>query len=433
MSRGISTNKRVTNQAACLQSRNITFVCRYYSTTTTQSEKRLTAPEASAIVGAGMSIVTVYEDGPTSPGYFSHSRGVQDAVHAHGAAVAIGQPAGSAIYFAVDYDATTTTTEGAITEYFQGVKDGLAQAGGGYDIGVYGSGRVCARIKENRELAKYSWLAESHGWAGHDQYLNPDIRQEIAHGTLCTLTGGVGGDYEDNFATANFGAFGSAGGGVGPAGVGSLAAAPVAAAGAGAAIPAGGAGAAGGYPAQVAARANGQFDQFHVFSEDDPPLRNQIRHYWEDIGFDFPGSSTPWSAVLVSWVMRQSGASASEFKASSAHSRFIFWAIQNLRNQTGLFWAHRLDEYAPKMGDIIQNNRGGQALTYDFAAAHEAYESHSAVVVEVGSDNNGRFAITVGGNESDTVGRKRVALNDNGFVRQRESNPYICVIENRKV
>src|SRR5437773_11279654 len=165
MSRGISTNRRVTNRVTCLRQNGIDFICRYYSHATKSTEKRITSPEAAAIVQAGMKIVTVYEDGPTNPGYFSRARGQADATRAHAAAQEIQQPAGSAIYFAVDFDASIADTNGRITEYFQGVKDGLTQAGSpDYEIGVYGSGRVCSRIKEDRNLAKYSWLAESTGW-----------------------------------------------------------------------------------------------------------------------------------------------------------------------------------------------------------------------------------------------------------------------------
>lgn len=53
-------------------------------------------------------------------------------------------------------------------------------------------------------------------------------------------------------------------------------------------------------------------------------------------------------------------------------------------------------------------------------------------VVELGQDANGRFALTVGGNEGDSVGRKRVELRSDGTIRQRAANPFICVIENRK-
>jgi hypothetical protein len=183
MSQGISTNRRLTGKAQCLRTQGQSFVCRYFSRTTHQPEKRLLKAEADALIAAGLQIVTVYEDGPTNATYFSKQRGHDDAVGAHGFAQEIGQPAGSAIYFAVDYDATVMATEGLITDYFRGVLEGLSSAGGGtpqYAVGVYGSGRVCGRIKEQLGLVKYSWLAESTGWAGSDAYTTWDLRQSVA-------------------------------------------------------------------------------------------------------------------------------------------------------------------------------------------------------------------------------------------------------------
>src|SRR5262249_17366366 len=150
------------------------------------------------------------------------------------------------------------------------------------------------------------------------------------------------------------------------------------------------------YATAVVALARDQYDRYHEFTEGDAPLSDQIRTYWEDLGLDFPGVGTPWSAVFVSWVMRRAGASASEFRASTSHWGFVFWAIKNELAQQGLFRAHRLDVYRPAVGDILHNNRNHQTLTYDFASQHEAYESHSAIVVEVVVDAAGPFLRTIG-------------------------------------
>jgi hypothetical protein len=58
--------------------------------------------------------------------------------------------------------------------------------------------------------------------------------------------------------------------------------------------------------------------------------------------------------------------------------------------------------------------------------------SHSVIVVETGQDNLGRFAFCIGGNESDSVRRTVVRLNSQGFIKQRDGNPFICVIKNLK-
>jgi hypothetical protein len=52
-------------------------------------------------------------------------------------------------YFGVDFDAEEGQIAGAVHDYFQGVKDGLALAsrnGPTYTIGVYGSGLALARL-----------------------------------------------------------------------------------------------------------------------------------------------------------------------------------------------------------------------------------------------------------------------------------------------
>src|SRR5438045_976761 len=78
----------------CLQEESISFVGRYYSRTTQISGKKLTAAEAELLSAAGLTIVAVYEDGPTSYSYFSASRGTADADGAVQQAEAVGQPEG---------------------------------------------------------------------------------------------------------------------------------------------------------------------------------------------------------------------------------------------------------------------------------------------------------------------------------------------------
>jgi hypothetical protein len=207
MSRGISTNHNVGGQAACLKQAGIDFVFRYYSLTTSQPEKRLTKPEADALSAAGLQLGVVYEDGPTDPSYFSKSRGQQDGKNAYHYASLLQQPTGSAVYFAVDYDASPADVQGPITDYFNGVAQGLTAASGGapsYEIGVYGSGLVCGSIRSNVAGVTFAWLAESTGWANSSTYTNWDVKQIVATSPLCALT--VQG-YEDCQSAGGFGGF----------------------------------------------------------------------------------------------------------------------------------------------------------------------------------------------------------------------------------
>ena len=174
-----------------------------------------------------------------------------------------------------------------------------------------------------------------------------------------------------------------------------------------------------------------QHDRFHRVNENDEPLRSQIEKFWTGIGLQFSGVETAWSAVFVSWCVKQAGASSAEFKFNPAHSQFVHAAIRNGINETGVFRGFRITDHAPQVGDIIQNNRGGSTFDFDFAQTHKSYLSHSAIVVEIGTDAQGGFALTVGGNESDSV-RETIVRLRNGFIKQRATNPYICVIQNLK-
>ena len=181
---------------ACLQSSGISFVGRYYSRTTQIAGKKLTAAEAQLLSAADISIVAVYEDGPTSYNYFSADRGVEDADGALQQAVAVGQPQGSAIYFTVDYDATASDIAGNISAYFGAIASTLE---GVYKIGVYGSGAVCSAMMDGG-FATLAWLAQSTGWSGYSEFTAWAIKQG-AEESVCGLNS------DTDVAQGSFGGF----------------------------------------------------------------------------------------------------------------------------------------------------------------------------------------------------------------------------------
>jgi hypothetical protein len=158
-----------------LKANRVDFVARYYR----PPESRwpaLSPGEAQLLSAQGVEIVAVWEWHSRYPTHFTYSTGYDDATMAYRQAKTVGQPAGSAIYFAVDFDAQSLAS---VDEYFRGVAAGLAAASGGpadYAIGVYGSGAVCSAIKE-AGLARYSWLSNSLNWAGSVGYDEWNIRQ----------------------------------------------------------------------------------------------------------------------------------------------------------------------------------------------------------------------------------------------------------------
>ncbi len=194
---GVDSSSACTSSSvACLQSEGISFVGRYYSRTTHIEGKKLTQSEAKLLSDAGLLIVAVYEDGPTSSSYFSAERGAADAAGAIAQASAIGQPERSAIYFTVDYDATTADIAGNITAYFAALNAALS---GTYVTGVYGSGAVCSAILK-AGYAQLAWLAQSTGWSGYSQFTAWSIKQGPEQ-SICGLNS------DSDVALEEFGAF----------------------------------------------------------------------------------------------------------------------------------------------------------------------------------------------------------------------------------
>ena len=184
---------------------------------------------------------------------------------------------------------------------------------------------------------------------------------------------------------------------------------------------------------RLASVAQEQHTKFQFTNEADPKLCKQIKKWTEDIGFAFTScTSVPWSAVFISWCVKAAGASSAEFKFAMAHSVFVNQAIKNALNGAGVFQGFDITAQAPAVGDIIQNNRRGNKFDFAFARTHKNYESHSAIVVEIGQDNMGGFAFCIGGNEDDSVRRTVVRLNSQGFIKQRDGNPFISVVKNLK-
>lgn len=109
-------------------------------------------------------------------------------------------------------------------------------------------------------------------------------------------------------------------------------------------------------------------------------------------------------------------------------AQFMFQAIENERRGAGMLHGYSIDAYAPKVGDILQNNRGKNHFDFSFAATHKAYESHSAIAMEAGMNTKENYLRTIGGNESDSVGLKEVRLDKTGHV-VKPAGIYISVLE----
>jgi hypothetical protein len=217
---GIDLAIDTSNVVEELRGSRIDFVARYYRDPTS-SLPALSSQEARKLASLGLKIVAVWEQNSPDPENLSYSSGYSDAFSAYKQAKAVGQPAGSAIYFAVDYNAPASDISGSIEPYFRGVAAGLAAAGGGrseYKVGVYGSGAVCAAIKR-AGLAQYAWLTGSTSWAGTLDYNDWNIRQG-GHFSVLSF------DHDSNEGREDYGGFRVSGGSAPPVASYDVAAAP---------------------------------------------------------------------------------------------------------------------------------------------------------------------------------------------------------------
>ena len=148
------------------------FLIRYYAKEA-NNHKVLQSDEVHSLQQGEVkiNIVSVYQDVGNEDQYFSSSLGTQNANRALELAESLGQPTDSAIYFAVDYDAASSTELKNVRDYFSAIKKVFNDNGNKYQIGVYGSGLVCRSIMGT--YAQYSWLSCATGHWEYDQYDTP--------------------------------------------------------------------------------------------------------------------------------------------------------------------------------------------------------------------------------------------------------------------
>lgn len=192
-------------------------VIRYYNNRNTAANpaKCLGQRELSDLSRAGLSVAVVFEqrggagDAAHPKGHIedlSAATGARDGARALALAQGLGQPEGSAIYFAVDWDFAGASALKQIAAYFAAAR---AAVQGRYRIGVYGSGLV-ARTLRAKELVDLVWLAGATGWSGTRQVRDAGDYHLLQGTQKRSIVGDF--HYDPNTAThADFGQFGGAG------------------------------------------------------------------------------------------------------------------------------------------------------------------------------------------------------------------------------
>ncbi len=204
----------VAEYADDISRRGVKTVIRYYNhrNSSRLPSKRLEPHEATALERAGLSLAVVFQQRGGASGHIEDldaQSGRADAQRALELSNNIGQPNGSAIYFAVDHDYFRQSEIQQIVPYFEEIKRALDA---NFRVGVYGSGTI-GRAMLDRQLADLVWLAGAAGWSGTRDMLSTDdwaMFQKYPHKTW---PGGAF-QYDGNIvspAHADFGQFRTSG------------------------------------------------------------------------------------------------------------------------------------------------------------------------------------------------------------------------------
>ncbi|GFJ82808.1 glycoside hydrolase domain-containing protein [Phytohabitans houttuyneae] len=124
--------------------------------------KALKPGEPRAILDAGLRFFPLFQYNGTQLANFTYDKGYDQGQKAHHKAAGFGIPAGTCVYFAVDYDALDVDIDSNVKPYFEGVKAALGALGNRYTFGVYGSRNVCDRV--SREVGATWSLVSGMSW-----------------------------------------------------------------------------------------------------------------------------------------------------------------------------------------------------------------------------------------------------------------------------
>lgn len=148
--------------------------------------KALTESEATLINQAGISIISVYET-TADRALGGRTAGVNDGYTAVEVAKKVGQPEGSTIYCAVDFDATPAQMA-TVLEYIKGFSEATPR----YNTGVYGSYAVIEAAKEAKVCSRfwqtYAWSRGKEADGIHIYQYKNDV-----------VTNGIGVDLNEGF------------------------------------------------------------------------------------------------------------------------------------------------------------------------------------------------------------------------------------------
>jgi hypothetical protein len=183
----IDTNSNTIHSIDMLLRRGVTAIGRYYRKYS-HPDWALTKAEAQKLSQAGIKIFAVHEETGRMDFSLTKEQGQEHGLNALLQADQIGQPQGTAIYFALEGLPNGYKQEHlpAIRQYFEGVK---ASIGEKYKLGVYSDGIVCSTLL-TESICAYTWLSASMAFEGTTEFYRSG-RWNLAQKTPLDQTWGI--------------------------------------------------------------------------------------------------------------------------------------------------------------------------------------------------------------------------------------------------
>ncbi len=175
--------------------------------------------------------------------------------------------------------------------------------------------------------------------------------------------------------------------------------------------------------------AKGEETKWKAITELSEKASSILLDYWKAAGFNFSASqmqnsafqsSQPWSSAFISWLFYKAGAK-DQFPYASSHSGYFQKAKANRDNKNAPLRGFRVNEYAPKVGDLVVYTREA-GKGYD---TNGFFASHGELVIETGKN----YIKAVGGNVSNKVRISTYKTDQNGTLSGNKA-PFFMVIQN---
>ncbi len=157
------------------------------------------------------------------------------------------------------------------------------------------------------------------------------------------------------------------------------------------------------------------------------------RNYWHIAGRDpicaqVKTGAWAWSAVFVSWVLRQAGLNQDQFLTSDAHSEYVVDARDRIL--PGAAFAVEPVPARPRVGDLICATRGIDTWNIDTPEKiRRRTPMHCDIVVAIGAHE----LKAIGGNVQQSVSMSVVELDEAGRLSSEPGadRPWLLILRNR--